>query len=222
MDPDKDIAEERLLRVIEKGQARTASVAMEANKGSSLFKWIRMWFAHHYARPIGREGDATLKMLRTLSGVLWLALACFGIYFAMNFMAHYRTPLHERAISNIKRMTGKSTGQIEAPAQAELKTQSQYVDAMQNPNPFTGSEEEVAVTDNVRGSSPAEKLAEMTKGLVVVGINRGPNPDAIVENSQEKRTYFVKAGDKINELTVKEIKHDTVLLTYEGEDVEIV
>ena len=71
-------------------------------------------------------------------------------------------------------------------------------------------------------NEPAEKLAEMTKGLVVVGINRGANPDAIIENTQEKRTFFVKVGDKVNELTVKEIKHDTVVITYEGADVEII
>ena len=223
MDPDKDIAEERLLRVIEKGQARTASIAIGANKSGSLFKLLRTWFAHNYARPIGRETDSTLKLLRSLSSVLWLALACFGIYFAMDFIAHHRVPLGQRLAFNKSRVTTASTGEVGAALENKLKPESHYVEAMQNPNPFIGDEEEVkVVVDDVRGPSPAEKLAEMTKGLVVVGINRGANPDAIIENTQEKRTFFVKVGDKVNELTVKEIKHDTVVITYEGADVEII
>lgn len=221
MDPDKDIAEERLLRVIEKGQARTASVAIGATKAWNPFKWLRVWLAQNYARPIGRESDPTLKILKTLSAFLWLGLACFSIYFAMDYISHRNAPFQSRIFKAAKHGTA-ATGQIEPVLEDKLKTEAHYVEALQNPNPFTGVAEEVKVTEEVRGPSAGDKLAEMSKGLVVVGINRGATPDAIIENSKEKRTFFVKVGDKVNEMTVKEIKHDTVVLSYEGQDVEIV
>lgn len=223
MDPDNDIAEERLLRVIEKGQARTATVAIGANKAGNLLKWIRIWLARNYSRPIGREVDPTLKILKSLSSFLWLALACFGIYFAMNYLSHRNAPFQSRVFQAARQITGGASGTMAPALEENLKPESHYVDALQNPNPFTGTAEELKVVEEVdRGPSASEKLADMAKGLVVVGINRGANPDAIIENTQEKRTFFVKAGDKVNEMTVKEIKHDTVVLSYEGQDIEVI
>lgn len=222
MDADNDIAEERLLRVIEKGQARTAaSAAIGAHKGMNPLKAIRLWFARNYSRPIGREIDPTLKLMRSLSSLLWFALACFGIYFAMDYISHRGQTFQ----SNVFRAVKSSSSAVldQASPQEKVLPESHYVEGLQNPNPFTGAPEELKVVEEVsRGPSASEQLAEMAKGLVIVGINRGPTPDAIIENSQEKRTFFVKAGDKVNEMTVKEIKRDTVVLSYQGQDVEIV
>lgn len=223
MDPDKDIAEERLLRVIEKGQARTASaVAMGSPKGINLFKWIRSWLAQNYSRPIGREVDPTLKILQTVSALVWFALACFGVYFGLQYLAEQKQSFHGRAFK--ARQAASSSAQMDAARlEPQLKDENHYVEAVQNPNPFTGTSEEVVVQEEapVRGPSPAEKLAQMAKGLVIVGINRGAVPDAIIENTEQKKTFFVKAGDMINDMQVKEVRRDTVVLTLEGEDVEI-
>lgn len=223
MDPNKDIAEERLLRVIEKGQARSSSVSIGANKAGNPFKWIRMWFAQNYARPVGRETDTTLRVLRVLSSVLWLGLAAFGIYFAADLIKNREVPFKQRVFDLLSEHSKMNSSSMNPVLEEKLKPESHYVQAMQNPNPFTGGAEEVIVeSEPARGPSAEEKLAGMIKGLTVVGINRGSIPDAIIENSEEKRTFFVKAGDKINDLTVKEIKRDTVILSYEGSDVEIV
>ena len=221
MDADDDIAEERLLRVIEKGQARTASVALSQSKGTNLFKVIRLWFARNYSRPIGREIDPTLKLMKSLSSLLWFVLACFGIYFAMDYISHRGQPFQGRVFRSVSQSS--SSVLDDTASQEKVVPESHYVDALQNPNPFTGTAEELKVVEEVaRGPSASEQLSEMAKGLVIVGINRGPSPDAIIENAQEKRTFFVKVGDKVNEMTVKEIKRDTVVLSYQGQDVEIV
>ena len=54
MDPDKDIAEERLLRVIEKSQSRPAS-ASGHRLNLNPIHGLRMWMARRYAKPIGKN-----------------------------------------------------------------------------------------------------------------------------------------------------------------------
>jgi len=222
MDADKDIAEERLLRVIEKGQARSATISLGANKGGGLFKWFRSWMAQHYSRPIARESDVTLRLMRSLSTILWFLLTCFGIYFAFDVISQHQSPFKHKLVEGKNRMISKTTDSMNAVLEEKLQPEDHYVQALQNPNPFTGAGADVKVEEPVvRTESAAQKLAEMSKGLVVVGINRGAIPDAIIENSEQKKTFFVKAGDMVNDLKVKEVKRDTVVLTYEGEDVEI-
>lgn len=220
MDPDKDIAEERLLRVIEKGQSRTSSAAGQSRGGNPI-QWIRMWLARRYAQPVGKDSDPLLRALRVLSFVLWSGLIGFGIYFAYNFVVSRQISYQDRL--NQPRRAGMmqaSDGLV--PTLKEAKPDSYYVGALQNPNPFTGTgEEQVQIVDEPRGPSPKDQLEAMSKALVVVGINRGAIPDAILEDSEQKRTHFVKVGDSVNELKVIEIKHSSVVLGYEGETVEI-
>lgn len=220
MDPDKDIAEERLLRVIEKSQARTPS-ASGHRQSLNPIHWFRMWLARRYAQPVGKNSDLVLRLLKILSFFLWLGLIGFGAYFGYNYAV-------ERQMSFQQRLAPKSPTlpiEIEAEVVAtpkDVKPDSYYVGALQNPNPFTGAgEEKVQVVEVDRGPSPKEKLSAMTKNLVIVGINRGPVPDAIIEDSEQKRTFFVKVGDSINELSVKEVKHDSVVLGFENETIEI-
>ena len=52
----------------------------------------------------------------------------------------------------------------------------------------------------------------------MVGINRGKVPEALVEDTEAKRTYFVKVGDEINGLKISAIDVNGVKVTYEGEE----
>jgi hypothetical protein len=62
------------------------------------------------------------------------------------------------------------------------------------------------------------RLDEMVQGLVVVGIDRGPNPAALIEDQQTGRTTVIRVGDTVRDAKVKKIDGDGVLLTYEGEE----
>ena len=46
-------------------------------------------------------------------------------------------------------------------------------------------------------------------------------PEALIEKSDEKRTYFVKVGDQINGVTVKTIDQRGVTVAYEGEEITL-
>ncbi|MBU1044385.1 MAG: hypothetical protein KJ915_08340 [Candidatus Omnitrophica bacterium] len=65
------------------------------------------------------------------------------------------------------------------------------------------------------------KLSELTKNLKLVGISWGDDPDAIIENPEIDKTYFVRKGYMIDEIKVYDIQKDRVVLRYKGEEVEI-
>jgi type II secretory pathway component PulC len=64
-------------------------------------------------------------------------------------------------------------------------------------------------------------LAELTKNLKLVGISWSDDPDAIIENPQLEKTYFVKKGYMIDDIKVYDIQKDRVILRYKGEEVEV-
>ncbi|MFH1062323.1 MAG: hypothetical protein V1747_05490 [Candidatus Omnitrophota bacterium] len=64
-------------------------------------------------------------------------------------------------------------------------------------------------------------LAELTKNLKLVGISWGDDPDAIIENPELEKTYFVKKGYMIDDIKVYDIQKDRVILRYKGEEVEV-
>ncbi len=65
------------------------------------------------------------------------------------------------------------------------------------------------------------EIIEKTKHLKLVGIAWSDNPDAMIEDANAKRTIFVKEGDNINEIVVKKILKDKVILSLEGKEIEL-
>jgi type II secretory pathway component PulC len=62
---------------------------------------------------------------------------------------------------------------------------------------------------------------EMTQNLKLVGISWSNDPDAMIEDTKTTRTFFVKRGQMISEVKVKDIARDKVVLTYDGEDIDL-
>ena len=78
---------------------------------------------------------------------------------------------------------------------------------------FQGTSKEVAVEEKA--------LKEFTKDLNLLGIVTGKNPQAIIEDKKEGKTYFVNKGDSIGVLRVEEIREDRVILNYQGEQLDL-
>ena len=62
-------------------------------------------------------------------------------------------------------------------------------------------------------------VTEATKNLKLVGISWSDNPDAMIEDTQAKRTFFLKRGQKIGKMKIQAIFRDKVILSYEDEEV---
>lgn len=66
-----------------------------------------------------------------------------------------------------------------------------------------------------------QEIAKKTSYLKLVGISWSDNPDAMIEDTRAKRTLFVKEGDLINDILVKKILKDKVILNLDGESIEL-
>ena len=59
------------------------------------------------------------------------------------------------------------------------------------------------------------------KDLTLVGIISGKNPQAIIEDKKDQKTYFLKTGESLGELRIEQILDEKVTLSYEGEQFDL-
>jgi hypothetical protein len=64
------------------------------------------------------------------------------------------------------------------------------------------------------------RISELTKNLILVGIYWGAHPEAMIEDAEAKKTYFLKRGDMVNGLRIRSILKDRIILEYQGEQME--
>jgi len=65
------------------------------------------------------------------------------------------------------------------------------------------------------------EIESFIQNLKVTGIMWSETPQAIVEDTKAGRTYLLNRGSKINDLRVKQILKDRVILSYDGQDIEL-
>lgn len=213
----KETPAEQLLRMIE-GSPAPGGLAKPAAAPSlqRLLEIIQDALARlrQLLLPSRREVDTLLWNLRVAQRVLWVVLAALGAYvaFALVFV---------RPASRLARAPAATGGQAAVsspgPAQA-IKPLSDYLASVQMRNPFTGVAGGTLLADRPTAKTVKQRLEELAQHLVVVGIDRGPRPEAIIEDTSQQRTYFVRMGDEINGLVIRDISANGVLVAYEGEE----
>ena len=214
----KETPTEQLLRMIEgpQGAATAKPVASGVHVGQRLRDFVQdvqAWIGR-LVLPSHREADVFLWNLRMAHRVLWLLLAGLGAYVALDLVVGSKPHISPKLVT-----TG-AEGQRPTPVEPDhsLATLSEYLVAVKQRNPFTG---EGGLLDRSSGKTAKRKLEELAEGLVVVGIDRGTHPVALVEHAAQRRTYMVKTGEQINGMTVKKIGAEGVVVTYEGEEMTL-
>ena len=66
------------------------------------------------------------------------------------------------------------------------------------------------------------RLGELAADLSVSGIFFDQNPQAVIQDRGRNKTYFVTEGQYIDDILVKKIERGKVVLTYKGEEMELV
>ncbi len=104
-----------------------------------------------------------------------------------------------------------------------FKQLSDYVANISRRNIFQPFEkkEEPKVVETPEGT---RKIVEQAKDLKLVGISWRDTPEsasALIENTVTGLTYFLKLGDQVNNVTIKTIFADSVILTFEGEETRL-
>ena len=156
-------------------------------------------------------GDPFLTQLRLAGRIGWAILAGLGLYLIVDVVILQPAP--PRLTSTRPAASGESKV---VPVEETGSRLQAYRQTLVARNPFRL---ETARVDEAPSSQTAKsKLAELTSSLTVVGINRGAVPEALIEDTQAKRTHFVKVGDQVNGITISAIEQEGVKVTYEGEE----
>ena len=222
----KDTPAEQLLRMIEGPQHAPATVQPSPSPISpgSVFKRLveqgqaRAAMAWRLLLPPRREVDPFLwnvRLAHRMGWIMLIALAVFGTYTLVSVVVTQPKPRNAKIFMSSVAPFGEGGSSAPVASASTLKALPDYLGMAQRRNPFTGQ-----VPGQERPSSKTTKhhLEDVAQGLTVVGIDRGPNPVALIENTAQQKTYMVKVGDELNGLVVKSIGSEGVTLTYEGQE----
>ena len=221
----KETAEERLLRMIEGPTLRKASGADGGRRGLviGVGGWLRGLGDFVGRRASSRErrrtpSDLFLWRLQLATKIFWGLLTVLAGYLVVELWVLKTQP--PVVLPSIPKEAGLPSDRSGIETADRLKSLESYQQAIVGRNPFhlapsTGGEQAPTPMGNRTSSN---RLGELAAALAVVGINRGAHPEALIEDTAAKRTYFVKVGDQVNGLTIKTIDSQGVTVTYEGEE----
>lgn len=153
--------------------------------------------------------EIDFRVVNKILSVIVVFLTIFFIYYTITNKPNVARIIN--AISGIKAQVLKKKD-IET-----FKPLNFYVEEIRKKDIFSP-----ASSESIGSKTPyvPSGLRELAKNLSLVGIYMGMYPEAMVEDKTEKKTYFLKQGNEIKGLKVKEILPDRIILEYKGEEME--
>ena len=209
--------EEQLLRLIDKGdEAETAEFRRRRklflNFGSLKGLW--RFLTKGMSRPLTRLSNGlrepNLKVLNKIFFILsMILLGCSVAGFV------FGRPDIKKVYERSRLVKWK---QSEQEAISEVRSFLHYLEMVNRRNIFSP----IALKETKKTEAKKKQLQEMIKGLSLVGISWGKEPVAMIEDSEAKKTYFLKKGMRINKFKIEDILKDRVILSFEGKKIELI
>lgn len=221
--------EERLFNAIENTKGAPASTAPKKlffDFKSVFFrfkKWILSIGAKRREDFSPKRAAGVLQLGRLQGGVVHnlklvnKALGGLAVILAALLITDIITPTH-----SIEKLYASASAlgnwQFQKELITPLKPFSYYEEAVNtrdlfNPVPKTSADGLIVPGDL--------RLQEAVKDLSLVGIYWGKRPEVMIEDKTAKKTYFLKQGDEIKGIKIKEILKDRVTLEYLSEKAEL-
>jgi len=155
--------------------------------------------------------------LTTLNNILMILVFVLAVYFVMKTFGNQQKQV-EALVMKTQEIKGEPLAQENIIP--EPKPLDYYLNIVENRNIFNTSFDPMAPVKN--GTPPIDKMEKDPRNhLRLVGIVMDQNPQAIIEDSQSKETFFLFKGDKIDEITVEDILENKVVITYRGQPYEL-
>lgn len=163
----------------------------------------------------GKDMDLTLSLVNNVLIIIICAMFLFIGYQIMSGPQKFKA-IGE--ISAAKRQSAEDTAFIDEP-----KDYSFYSEKMKARDIFRVKPKEIKIEDQ-KQKTPASTITETIKDLKLVGLSPSENKAdsfAMIENTKNQTTSFLKIGDSITGLTVKDILADKVIFTDGAENSEL-
>jgi type II secretory pathway component PulC len=217
--------EKQLLKIIEEPSTDNRDIKGRKVKytGLGLFSF-RSWISRFsfLKEGIGRrfkEGEVRQLNVKALNRSLTLTIFV-AVFYLISSVYTSVVNLEKPADLNFEIPEATATAGIGAAP--PLKALSFYLEAIRERNIFEIARTESKVTEEVKSREPSFETLEASQSLRLVGISWSKDPDAMIEDTQSMRTYFVKRGEAVGKFKVQAIFKDrVVLVSADGEEIEL-
>jgi hypothetical protein len=154
-----------------------------------------------------------------INKALIVAVACLLVYVVFDAAASarnlYRSPNFTPA-KDTKTAVGKA--EVIEP----LKEASYYLQKISSRDIFKEGKKIEQAKPKTPALNVVGETADEVKNLSLVGISWSSNPDAILEDKSNRRTFFVKQGQMVgNSVKLEAIFKDHVVVTFEDREYEL-
>jgi len=171
------------------------------------------------ARPsVGRKARRSINILRaeSLNLILIILLAGLSMYFIPLFLKRPKDIVQnlEERIKSQEKSTKQAEEGLTSPPFSYF---SEQVGARNIFSP-------VAKEENASQATVEEgpKLEDIKAQFNLLGVIGGESPQAIIEDKKTQKSYFLNKGSTFDDIQVKDILDDKVILIYKGQEFELV
>ena len=185
--------EERLLKLIRKGPRPSALAG--AKKKDSLWGTA--------------SKDSDQNFFKPLERFLVIVIALFFLYIVYIFFFTGQDP--RAVLTQAEKSFQKE--EFEKIVVAEVRPSAYYTLPVQQRNIFGNSSSVPVIA--------AASVPELTRNLKLVGIILGKTPEAVIEDTEGKQTFFLKKGESFKNAIVEEIQEKKVILLVGGQRIEL-
>ena len=210
MTADKMTPELKLLKIIESPGSAKRKIPMEIKNQAFSIKELGNWFK-------GLHIDKnTLKSISLLSINKAMIVLCVILtaFFVFNYITG-RANLTKRLNQVKTEATAYSTDE-ENRSFPEVAI-SKVMELAKKNNMFT-----FLPVSSGRKSAGTQELSQEAGDLQLVGILWSNNPQAMIENKKEQKTYLLNSGDKLGAFKVNKIfKDKVVMLNQDGDEWDL-
>jgi len=206
---DNITPEERLLKIIESPGIQKAKVYLSAKAKAINIKTLAAWFKGlRLDKNIIKKIDLRLanKIVASLCGFMTLFLLFDFFRVGGNLRSRFEKTLQasKTAITEEKKVAIPSVNIEEVLAQAKRRNVFTFL-----PAPSQAQ------------ASLSPDITEMISNFKLVGIIWSNNPQAMIENPKEQRTFLLSQGEQVGQVKIKKIFQDKVVIEVEGQEQEL-
>jgi type II secretory pathway component PulC len=209
---DSVTPEERLLKIIETPNVTKRDAnAFKTKIFPEVAKTSRKIFSIIKGFRLNKIHKSSLKhfRLRTLNFGVAFVCASFTVYSVIDFIKS--TTSLDKRIKNIEAPSAES--KIIQPQKLNIDV-GQLAESAKTRNVFSFLPPRMETSTS--SANPAAATA-----IKLVGILWSANPQVMIEDTAEQKTYFLSTGENLKNITVKKIFKDKVILNRDGQEFEL-
>ncbi len=203
---ENNLPEEKLLKLI-RGQKNFSSTTDKKPLNNNDFEKIQpaiedaiQWFSF-----------ANLSFAQ-IQRILWAVFLLSCIY----LIGVFTYPLMGLEKVKVRAVTPESFKEPQAELNIETKPYEFYLNGIKGRQIFKNN---IVSAENPESAKPVN--ADVTKDITLIGVVQGDNPQAIIEDKKNQKTYYLTKGQFIGEFQVEEIEENKVIINYKGQKFEL-